>query len=154
MADRLITIAITYGPLLLGLAVVIGFRADKTSALRMAAVCCGFVYVTLNLRVPYFINLNPSSGLVLDLIALGPITFALASLSERHPLLVAPSALFGVALGVWIDVALDARDRNMFPIEVVFNCVWFSPGILAGSILGWWFGKHRQIRARIEASET
>ena len=46
--------------------------------------------------------------------------------------------LIGVIVGIMVDVVLDTKvDRNIFPIEIIFWCIFLAPALVVTSTLIW-----------------
>lgn len=72
-----------------------------------------------------------------------PASFVLTFLAKREVMAVVLFELVGVAMGTIVDAFSDDKDRNMFPIEIVWWWVLFSPAVLAGSVAGWFAQRMR-----------
>jgi|SRR5687768_42654 len=88
-------------------------------------------------------------SVVVTFLLLAPAaTFASARLKSRH-WLAAILMLGGIAVGVLVDVVVDfvlfARDRNLFPFEVVYWWLLGALPIAFGMIVGQLLTRRRKI---------
>jgi hypothetical protein len=111
----------------------------KTLSLRLLALTAGLAYLTVIYRFPSVGHHDLIAHLVLSFLVLGPVTVALVVYSGKGSWIAVPLlVLLGVVFGIMIDVVLDTKvDRNIFPVEIVFWCVFLAPVMIVSSALGW-----------------
>jgi hypothetical protein len=103
----------------------------------LVAVAIGGLFVTICYRVPSVNNWTPLHQVYLSFAVLFPASFALAFLARRDFLSIVFFVFVGVTVGTIIDAFSDVTDRNLFPFEIAWWCVLFTPAVLLGAIGGW-----------------
>lgn len=124
-------------------------RERNALLVRLLAFAAGLGFITVIYKFPIVASYHGLSGLfVLSFVVLGSITFLLVVRSGKGSSITVPLLiLIGVVVGTMVDVVLDTKeDRNLFPFEIILNCLFLSPILLAGWALGW-FLKNRSSKA-------
>jgi hypothetical protein len=114
-------------------------RERNALLVSLLAFAAGLEYITVIYRFPIIAKFGLSSVFVSTFVILGPITFVLVVRSVKGSLIIVPLlVLIGVIVGIMVDVVLDTKvDRNIFPIEIIFWCIFLAPALLVTSALGW-----------------
>ena len=114
-------------------------RQRNVLLVRLLAFAVGLECITVIYRFPMLATFGLSGVFVLTFVILGPITFVLIVRSGKGSLIIVPLfVLIGVIVGIMVDVVLDTKvDRNIFPIEIIFWCIFLAPALVVTSALSW-----------------
>jgi hypothetical protein len=114
-------------------------RERHARLVRLLAFAAGLEFITVIYRFPILAGFGLSGIFVLTFVVLGPITFVLVVCSGKGSLISVPLfVLIGVIVGIMVDVVLDTKvDRNIFPIEIIFWCIFLAPALVVTSTLTW-----------------
>lgn len=117
---------------------IVGILSDG-----LAVTIFGILLVTLFYRIPttYFNGLGPSLPLAFMFFIPFLLAASVGVFSEWASRFSYSFFFAGVAIGVLIDVALDKTERNIYPIEIAFQCLILGPAIGFGFAFGSWLRK-------------
>jgi hypothetical protein len=110
---------------------------ERVQKVWIVAAVTGALYVTACYRAPGLIDWEPMQHVYLSVGVLLPISFALSLLARRGPFLVGLFLLAGICMGTIVDAFLDVISRNLFPFEIAWWLVLFSPSIILGAVGAW-----------------
>jgi hypothetical protein len=113
----------------------------KENITRLAAIILGLFCATAFYRSPFLLGLESSLLALISFLILAPLTAFIFKMHKKPYILVLIFMLIGVSAGGVVDVALDDESRNLFPLEIAYLCLIFSPGVFAGLVAAWLLDK-------------
>lgn len=101
----------------------------------LASTIFGILYVTVQLRVSTLSHLSAVLQVALGFCVVLPVTWILVA-RFGSACVIPLMFLGGVGLAVLADAALDIKERNLFPLEIIWWWLLLVPSCAGGALLG------------------